>query len=276
MYRPVLNIWNTSTTFQCLTIVWWWLYSVCIKTAYLFFLLQGFASDTVRYFAFFSYFTIQLAQLFLCCFADQPPVGKTILEKVVAAQPIENAHTAILWVFKCCHQDIFSHSEKILWVQWRPLHPLPQSRHFFFGLPVRGVWMCTFSCIPSDYALTSDRQWPHKQDFIAISHPIKRSKGWLNASQQVNEFVINETDRWCHVVSQGDNVQNNWKSPEQASGRRQGCWGCRSRSLVVQTHPWVAFWRASSSSSSANSFPPHSGQSYSQEERGCGGDEGRE
>uniref|UniRef100_A0A665TUY4 ABC-type glutathione-S-conjugate transporter n=1 Tax=Echeneis naucrates TaxID=173247 RepID=A0A665TUY4_ECHNA len=35
----------------------------------------------VRYLAFFSYFTIQLAQLFLCCFADQPPVGKTILEK---------------------------------------------------------------------------------------------------------------------------------------------------------------------------------------------------
>uniref|UniRef100_H2TWK6 ABC-type glutathione-S-conjugate transporter n=1 Tax=Takifugu rubripes TaxID=31033 RepID=H2TWK6_TAKRU len=31
----------------------------------------------VRYFAFFSYFTIQLAQLFLCCFADQPPEGKT-------------------------------------------------------------------------------------------------------------------------------------------------------------------------------------------------------
>uniref|UniRef100_A0A8D3DU69 ABC-type glutathione-S-conjugate transporter n=1 Tax=Scophthalmus maximus TaxID=52904 RepID=A0A8D3DU69_SCOMX len=42
----------------------------------------GFASDIVRYLAFFSYFTIQLAQLFLCCFADQPPVGKTVLEKV--------------------------------------------------------------------------------------------------------------------------------------------------------------------------------------------------
>lgn len=187
---------------------------------------------------------------------------------------------------KCPHSDLvgfqmlssrhfFPFGENIM-SPWRPLHPLPQSRHFFFGLPVRGVWMCTFSCIPSDYALTSDRQWPHKQDFIAISHPIKRSKSWLNASQQVKEFVINETDRWCNVVSQGDNVQNNWKSPEQARGRRQGCWGCRSRSLVVQTHPWVAFWRASSSSSSANSFPPHSGQSYSQEERGCGGDEGRE
>uniref|UniRef100_A0A3Q3W108 ABC-type glutathione-S-conjugate transporter n=1 Tax=Mola mola TaxID=94237 RepID=A0A3Q3W108_MOLML len=38
---------------------------------------EGIASDIVRYFAFFSYFTIQLAQLFLCCFADQPPEGKT-------------------------------------------------------------------------------------------------------------------------------------------------------------------------------------------------------
>uniref|UniRef100_A0A8C4HXN3 ABC-type glutathione-S-conjugate transporter n=1 Tax=Dicentrarchus labrax TaxID=13489 RepID=A0A8C4HXN3_DICLA len=43
---------------------------------------EGIASDIVRYLAFFSYFTIQLAQLFLCCFADQPPEGKTILEKV--------------------------------------------------------------------------------------------------------------------------------------------------------------------------------------------------
>uniref|UniRef100_A0A4W6BWQ9 ABC-type glutathione-S-conjugate transporter n=1 Tax=Lates calcarifer TaxID=8187 RepID=A0A4W6BWQ9_LATCA len=34
---------------------------------------EGIASDIVRYLAFFSYFTIQLAQLFLCCFADQPP-----------------------------------------------------------------------------------------------------------------------------------------------------------------------------------------------------------
>uniref|UniRef100_A0A8C6UDK6 ABC-type glutathione-S-conjugate transporter n=1 Tax=Neogobius melanostomus TaxID=47308 RepID=A0A8C6UDK6_9GOBI len=35
----------------------------------------------VRYIAFFSYFTIQLAELFLCCFADLPPEGKNILEK---------------------------------------------------------------------------------------------------------------------------------------------------------------------------------------------------
>uniref|UniRef100_A0A8C6UBB9 ABC-type glutathione-S-conjugate transporter n=1 Tax=Neogobius melanostomus TaxID=47308 RepID=A0A8C6UBB9_9GOBI len=42
---------------------------------------EGIASDIVRYIAFFSYFTIQLAELFLCCFADLPPEGKNILEK---------------------------------------------------------------------------------------------------------------------------------------------------------------------------------------------------
>lgn len=46
------------------------------------FIPQGIASDIVRYLAFFSYFTIQMAQLFLCCFADQPPQGKPNLEKV--------------------------------------------------------------------------------------------------------------------------------------------------------------------------------------------------
>lgn len=51
-------------------------------------------------------------------------------------------------------------------------------------------------------------------------------------------------------------VKINWKGPEQACGRRRwGCWGCRRRSLVAQTHPWVAFWHVSSSYSSANSFP---------------------
>uniref|UniRef100_A0A8C4HZS1 ABC-type glutathione-S-conjugate transporter n=1 Tax=Dicentrarchus labrax TaxID=13489 RepID=A0A8C4HZS1_DICLA len=35
---------------------------------------EGIASDIVRYLAFFSYFTIQLAQLFLCCFADHNSV----------------------------------------------------------------------------------------------------------------------------------------------------------------------------------------------------------
>uniref|UniRef100_A0A8C7QX01 ABC-type glutathione-S-conjugate transporter n=1 Tax=Oncorhynchus mykiss TaxID=8022 RepID=A0A8C7QX01_ONCMY len=39
----------------------------------------GITTDIVRYTAFFSYFSLQLAQLFLCCFADQPPEGKTVL-----------------------------------------------------------------------------------------------------------------------------------------------------------------------------------------------------
>uniref|UniRef100_A0A3Q2PMB4 ABC-type glutathione-S-conjugate transporter n=1 Tax=Fundulus heteroclitus TaxID=8078 RepID=A0A3Q2PMB4_FUNHE len=50
---------------------------------------EGIESDIVRYLAFFSYFSIQLAQLFLCCFADQPPQGKPVLEKNPC--PVENA-----------------------------------------------------------------------------------------------------------------------------------------------------------------------------------------
>ncbi|CAL8332500.1 unnamed protein product [Merluccius merluccius] len=42
---------------------------------------EGIGSDIVRYLAFFSYFTLQLAQLFLCCFADQRPAGKAVTEK---------------------------------------------------------------------------------------------------------------------------------------------------------------------------------------------------
>ncbi|XP_068606933.1 multidrug resistance-associated protein 1-like [Brachionichthys hirsutus] len=50
---------------------------------------EGIASDIVRYLAFFSYFIIQLAQLFLCCFADQPPEGKSVSEK--NACPVKDA-----------------------------------------------------------------------------------------------------------------------------------------------------------------------------------------
>uniref|UniRef100_A0A3B5M4E0 ABC-type glutathione-S-conjugate transporter n=1 Tax=Xiphophorus couchianus TaxID=32473 RepID=A0A3B5M4E0_9TELE len=50
---------------------------------------EGIASDIVRYLAFFSYFSIQLAQLFLCCFADRPPQGKPVLEKNPC--PVEDA-----------------------------------------------------------------------------------------------------------------------------------------------------------------------------------------
>ncbi|XP_061889552.1 multidrug resistance-associated protein 1 [Entelurus aequoreus] len=42
---------------------------------------EGIASDTVRYLAFFSYFAIQLVQLFLCCFADLPPEGESVWGK---------------------------------------------------------------------------------------------------------------------------------------------------------------------------------------------------
>ncbi|XP_066545948.1 multidrug resistance-associated protein 1 [Amia ocellicauda] len=37
---------------------------------------EGFSTDAVRYLAFFSYCTLQLAQLFFSCFADQPPYNR--------------------------------------------------------------------------------------------------------------------------------------------------------------------------------------------------------
>ncbi|XP_059903407.1 multidrug resistance-associated protein 1-like [Gadus macrocephalus] len=43
---------------------------------------EGIGSDVVRFLAFFSYFTLQLAQLVLVCFADQRSQGKTGTEKV--------------------------------------------------------------------------------------------------------------------------------------------------------------------------------------------------
>uniref|UniRef100_A0A8C7CGT6 ABC-type glutathione-S-conjugate transporter n=1 Tax=Oncorhynchus kisutch TaxID=8019 RepID=A0A8C7CGT6_ONCKI len=49
----------------------------------------GITTDIVRYTTFFSYFSLQLAQLFLCCFADQPPEGKTVLVK----EGVLNLHT---------------------------------------------------------------------------------------------------------------------------------------------------------------------------------------
>ncbi|XP_056443063.1 multidrug resistance-associated protein 1-like isoform X1 [Gadus chalcogrammus] len=42
---------------------------------------EGIGSDVVRFLAFFSYFTLQLAQLVLVCFADQRSEGKTGSEK---------------------------------------------------------------------------------------------------------------------------------------------------------------------------------------------------
>lgn len=66
----------------------------------LFFIPQGIESDIVRYFAFFSYFTIQLAQLFLCCFADQPPEGKTVLEKVGLGECIPKPNVNTVFPFR--------------------------------------------------------------------------------------------------------------------------------------------------------------------------------
>lgn len=103
---------------------------------------------------------------------------------------------------KCPHSDLvvfqmlssrhFSHSEKILWVHGGP--SFLSHNHliffFFFCLPVRRVWICAFSCTPSAYALTSDRQWRHKHDFIAISHPIKCSK--VDWWQLTGEWACNQ------------------------------------------------------------------------------------
>uniref|UniRef100_A0A6Q2Z142 ABC-type glutathione-S-conjugate transporter n=1 Tax=Esox lucius TaxID=8010 RepID=A0A6Q2Z142_ESOLU len=52
-------------------------------------ILLDISNDLVRYMAFFSYFSLQLAQLFLCCFADQPPEGKTVVVK--NACPVQDA-----------------------------------------------------------------------------------------------------------------------------------------------------------------------------------------
>ncbi|XP_053494146.1 multidrug resistance-associated protein 1 [Ictalurus furcatus] len=51
---------------------------------------QGLTPDIVHYLAFFSYFALQLAQLFLSCFADQAPPGKAILQ-VRNACPVQDA-----------------------------------------------------------------------------------------------------------------------------------------------------------------------------------------
>lgn len=110
-------------------------------------LLQGFASDIVRYFAFFSYFTIQLAQLFLCCFADQPPEGKTISEKVGPAERIENSRAPTLWFFsKAVAKTLFPFGENIM-SHVVPSALPPPSLHFW--LPVQAGRICVFSSIPS-------------------------------------------------------------------------------------------------------------------------------
>uniref|UniRef100_A0A8B9LI33 ABC-type glutathione-S-conjugate transporter n=1 Tax=Astyanax mexicanus TaxID=7994 RepID=A0A8B9LI33_ASTMX len=55
---------------------------------------QGFSPDIVHYLAFFAYFALQLAQLFLSCFADQAPPGKVALKvgERTASAPAQTAH----------------------------------------------------------------------------------------------------------------------------------------------------------------------------------------
>ncbi len=130
---------------------------------------QGIASDIVRYLAFFSYFTIQLAQLFLCCFADQPPEGKTVLEKVGRGECIplpSKTSTPIQYLGKKMPEQLscgfelllsrhFSLLEEMMW--FNSLHPpslltLTSLAHFGF-LWGECEWvhvrLSLFSCIPS-------------------------------------------------------------------------------------------------------------------------------
>uniref|UniRef100_A0A6Q2ZAR5 ABC-type glutathione-S-conjugate transporter n=1 Tax=Esox lucius TaxID=8010 RepID=A0A6Q2ZAR5_ESOLU len=70
--------------------LFWVLAVVCslvpMRSKILLVMYEDISNDLVRYMAFFSYFSLQLAQLFLCCFADQPPEGKT-----VNACPVQDA-----------------------------------------------------------------------------------------------------------------------------------------------------------------------------------------
>lgn len=160
------------------------------------FVLQGFFADFVRYIAFFSYFTIQLAQLFLCCFADQPPEGKTILEKVGGVEHIENAHAAILW-FQMLSSRHFSHSEKILWVHGTP--SFFSHNHFIFLTSCeRSVNMCL---LLHTMSLSSDLKPPmmpqawHYCDLT--SHQTQQSWLMTATSNQWNTPMM-------QLVAQGD------------------------------------------------------------------------
>lgn len=106
-------------------------------------------------------------------------------------------------------------------------------------------------------ALTSDCRWHHNTMTTYQSDFIKTVPSNATSS-------LMTADRWMSLSSNRQtrdaifprviDVQNNWKSPEQTRGRWRERWGCRSHSLVGQTHPWVAFRHVPSSSSSTNSF----------------------
>ncbi|XP_052415241.1 multidrug resistance-associated protein 1 [Carassius gibelio] len=60
---------------------------------------QGLSPDIVRYLAFFSYFALQLAQLFLSCFADRAPSGKAILKNPCPVQDASFLSKILFWWF---------------------------------------------------------------------------------------------------------------------------------------------------------------------------------
>uniref|UniRef100_A0A672T498 ABC-type glutathione-S-conjugate transporter n=1 Tax=Sinocyclocheilus grahami TaxID=75366 RepID=A0A672T498_SINGR len=59
----------------------------------------GLSPDIVRYLAFFSYFALQLAQLFLSCFADQAPSGKAVLKNACPVQDASFLSKILFWWF---------------------------------------------------------------------------------------------------------------------------------------------------------------------------------
>uniref|UniRef100_A0A8C1M1U9 ABC-type glutathione-S-conjugate transporter n=1 Tax=Cyprinus carpio TaxID=7962 RepID=A0A8C1M1U9_CYPCA len=58
---------------------------------------QGLSPDIVRYLAFFSYFALQLAQLFLSCFADRAPSGKAVLKNACPVQDASFLSKILFW-----------------------------------------------------------------------------------------------------------------------------------------------------------------------------------
>ncbi|XP_065096312.1 multidrug resistance-associated protein 1 [Paramisgurnus dabryanus] len=60
---------------------------------------QGLSPDIVRYLAFFSYFALLLAQLFLSCFADQAPSGKAVLKNSCPVQDASFLSKILFWWF---------------------------------------------------------------------------------------------------------------------------------------------------------------------------------
>ncbi|XP_023680988.2 multidrug resistance-associated protein 1 [Paramormyrops kingsleyae] len=62
---------------------------------------EGFVTDAVRYLAFFSYFALQLVQLFLSCFSDQPPSsGKaTLIKNPCPVQDASFLSKILFWWF---------------------------------------------------------------------------------------------------------------------------------------------------------------------------------